>query len=267
MPGKLEGKIALVTGGRAGIGLATAQRFVKERAYVYITERRQSELDRAVKTISTRVNAVRADTSSLADLDKLFAQIRQEMDRPDVVFANAGGGSFAPLGAIAALLRLFERRLFLARWTDEIIEETVRSLRDKLGRTREQTDHLVNELRNHFPDVWVEQGYRELIPAMTNQEKDRHVLAAAVKTPCVVIVTYNLKHFPEESLNPFGITAKHPDESLIDLYHLNGEIVVHELHQQGTALRTSRTISEVLASLETCKCAQFAQLIRERLAL
>ncbi|MGB7229680.1 MAG: hypothetical protein WBD26_18210, partial [Candidatus Acidiferrales bacterium] len=115
--------------------------------------------------------------------------------------------------------------------------------------------------------AWVEQGYRELIPAMTNQEKDRHVLAAAVKTPCEVIVTYNLKHFPEESLSPFEITAKHPDEFLIDLYHLNGEMVVHELHQQGTALRTSRTISEVLASLETCKCAQFAQLIRERLAL
>src|SRR6516165_491443 len=79
------------------------------------------------------------------------------------------------------LLRLFERRLFLARWTDEIIEETVRTLRDNLGRTQEQTDHLVNELRNHFPDAWVEHGYRELIPAMTNQEKDRHVLAAAVK--------------------------------------------------------------------------------------
>ena len=86
------------------------------------------------------------------------------------------------------------------RWTDEIIEETVRTLRDKLGRTPEQTDHLVNELRNHFPDAWVEQGYRDLIPAMTNQEKDRHVLAAAVKTPCEVIVTYNLKHFPEEPL-------------------------------------------------------------------
>jgi hypothetical protein len=165
------------------------------------------------------------------------------------------------------LLRLFERRLFLARWTDEIIEETVRTLREKLGRTQEQTDHLVNELRNHFPDAWVEQGYQNLIPAMTNEEKDRHVLAAAVKTPCEVIVTYNLKHFPEESLDPFKITAKHPDEFLIDLYHLNGEMVVHELHQQGTALRTPRTITQVLASLETCRCTQFAQLIREKLTL
>jgi hypothetical protein len=165
------------------------------------------------------------------------------------------------------LLRLFERRLFLARWTDEIIDETVRALREKLGRTPEETNHLVNELRNHFSDAWVEPGYRELIPAMKNQEKDRHVLAAAVKAPCEVIVTYNLKHFPEESLKPFNITTKHPDEFLIDLYHLNGEMVVHELHQQGAALRTPRTISDILVSLETCKCTQFAQLIRERLAL
>jgi NAD(P)-dependent dehydrogenase (short-subunit alcohol dehydrogenase family) len=100
MSGKLEGKIALVTGGSTGIGLATAQRFVKEGAYVYITGRRQPELDAAKKTIAANVTAVRADASNLADLDQLFAQIKQEKGRLDVVFANAGGGSFAPLGSI-----------------------------------------------------------------------------------------------------------------------------------------------------------------------
>jgi len=101
MAGKLQGKIALVTGGSSGIGLATAQSFVKEGAFVYITGRRQAELDKAVKIIGgTQVKAVRADASNLADLDKLFAQIKQEKGRVDVVFANAGGGSFAPLGAI-----------------------------------------------------------------------------------------------------------------------------------------------------------------------
>jgi NAD(P)-dependent dehydrogenase (short-subunit alcohol dehydrogenase family) len=101
MAGKLEGRVALVTGGSSGIGLATAQRFVKEGAYVYITGRRQSELDKAVKAIGgTQVKAVRADASNLTDLDRLFAQIKQEKGRLDVVFANAGGGSFAPLGAI-----------------------------------------------------------------------------------------------------------------------------------------------------------------------
>ena len=100
MANRLEGKIALVTGGSSGIGLATAQRFAKEGAYVYITGRRQPELDEAVKTIGSRVTAVRADASNLADLDKLYARIKQEQGRLDILFANAGGGSFAPIGSI-----------------------------------------------------------------------------------------------------------------------------------------------------------------------
>jgi NAD(P)-dependent dehydrogenase (short-subunit alcohol dehydrogenase family) len=100
MAGKLEGKIALVTGGSSGIGLATAQQFVKEGAFVYITGRRQAELDKAVKLIGKQVVAVQADASKLADLDKLFAQIKEEKGRLDVVFANAGGGGLAPLGSI-----------------------------------------------------------------------------------------------------------------------------------------------------------------------
>jgi NAD(P)-dependent dehydrogenase (short-subunit alcohol dehydrogenase family) len=101
MSGKLEGKIALVTGGSTGIGFATAQRFVKEGAYVYITGRRQHELDEAVKKIGAQVTAVRSDASKLPDLDKLFERIKQEKGRLDVVFANAGGGSgLAPLGSI-----------------------------------------------------------------------------------------------------------------------------------------------------------------------
>src|SRR5580658_8306461 len=97
---RLEGKVALITGGSTGIGLATAQRFVAEGAYVYITGRRQPELDAAVKTIGSNVTAVKADASNLADLDRLYAQITKEKGRLDVLFANAGGGEFAPLGAI-----------------------------------------------------------------------------------------------------------------------------------------------------------------------
>ena len=100
MSGKLGGKIALVTGGTAGIGLATAQRFVKEGAYVFVTGRRQTELDLAAKLMSGHVTAVKADASNLDDLDKLFAQIKREKGRLDVVYANAGGGSFAPIGGI-----------------------------------------------------------------------------------------------------------------------------------------------------------------------
>jgi len=97
---KLEGKVALVTGGSIGIGFATAKRFVAEGAYVFITGRRQTELDAAVKEIGENVTGVQGDVCNLADLDRLFATIEQEQGHLDVVFANAGVGDFAPLGAI-----------------------------------------------------------------------------------------------------------------------------------------------------------------------
>ncbi|MEP0885842.1 SDR family NAD(P)-dependent oxidoreductase [Trichocoleus sp. ST-U3] len=97
---KLEGKVALVTGGTSGLGLATAKRFVAEGAYVFITGRRQTELDAAVKEIGENVTGVQSDVSNLADLSRLFATIEQEQGHLDVLFANAGGGAIAPLGAI-----------------------------------------------------------------------------------------------------------------------------------------------------------------------
>jgi len=100
MSGRLEGKIALITGGTTGIGLATAERFVKEGAYVFVTGRRQAELDTTAKRMSGHVTAVKADSSNLDDLDKLFAQIKSEKGRLDIVYANAGG-SFAPIGSIS----------------------------------------------------------------------------------------------------------------------------------------------------------------------
>jgi NAD(P)-dependent dehydrogenase (short-subunit alcohol dehydrogenase family) len=97
---KLEGKIALITGGNSGIGLATAKRFVDEGAYVFITGRREPELARAVKEIGRNVTGVQGDVSNLSDLDRLFAQIKREKGRIDILFANAGGGEFVPLQAI-----------------------------------------------------------------------------------------------------------------------------------------------------------------------
>lgn len=98
--GKLNGKVALVTGGNSGIGLATAKRFVGEGAYVFITGRRQKELDAAVKEIGKNVTAVQGDVSKLADLDRLFAQIKKHKGKIDIVFANAGVAKYAPLGKI-----------------------------------------------------------------------------------------------------------------------------------------------------------------------
>ncbi len=98
--GKLDGKVAVVTGGTSGIGLATARRFAAEGAHVFITGRRKPELDAAVKAIGSRATGVQGDVSNLADLDRLYAAIKEQKGRVDVLFANAGGGEFAPLGAI-----------------------------------------------------------------------------------------------------------------------------------------------------------------------
>lgn len=100
MVGKLEGKIALVTGGSTGIGFATAKLFVEEGAYVFITGRRQRELDQAAEEIGVGVYPVRGSADNLADLDRLFELIKVEKGRLDIIFANAGGGSFAPIGSI-----------------------------------------------------------------------------------------------------------------------------------------------------------------------
>ena len=98
--GKLEGKIALITGGNSGIGLATAKRFVNEGAYVFITGRREPELAAALKEIGRSVTGVQGDVSNLGDLDHLFAQIKQEKGNLDIVFANAGVAKYAPFGTI-----------------------------------------------------------------------------------------------------------------------------------------------------------------------
>jgi NAD(P)-dependent dehydrogenase (short-subunit alcohol dehydrogenase family) len=99
--GKLKGKVAVITGGNSGIGLATAQRFVSDGAYVFITGRRQSELDSAVKQIGKdNTTGVQGDVSNLADLDRLYITVKEQKDHIDILFANAGVGELAPLGEI-----------------------------------------------------------------------------------------------------------------------------------------------------------------------
>src|SRR6266852_7123983 len=97
---KLAGKIALITGGNSGIGLATAKEFVGEGAYVFISGRRATELDTAVKEIGRNVTGVPGDVSKLGDLDRLFAQIRRDKGRLDILFANAGVAKYSALGEI-----------------------------------------------------------------------------------------------------------------------------------------------------------------------
>lgn len=100
MSTKLEGKVAVITGGNSGIGLATAKHLAAQGAYVFITGRRQQELDSAVKQIGKNVTAIQGDVSSLADLDRLFAAVKQQKGHIDILFANAGVGELLPLGSI-----------------------------------------------------------------------------------------------------------------------------------------------------------------------
>ena len=100
MSGKLAGKVALITGGTAGMGLASAKEFASQGATVFITGRRQAELDAAVASIGDAAIGIRGDVSNLADLDYVFTQIAEKAGHLDIVFANAGGGDMLPLGAI-----------------------------------------------------------------------------------------------------------------------------------------------------------------------
>jgi NAD(P)-dependent dehydrogenase (short-subunit alcohol dehydrogenase family) len=98
--GKLDGKIALISGGSSGIGLATAKRFVEEGAFVFITGRREAELNAAVKDIGKNIKALNGDVSNLDDLDRILSAIKQDKGRLDIVFANAGVAKYAALGQI-----------------------------------------------------------------------------------------------------------------------------------------------------------------------
>ncbi len=114
---KLNNKVAVVTGGSSGIGLATAQRFIADGAQVVITGRNQGTLDAAIAELGDRATAIRADVANLADLDRLFAQVRAQFGRIDVLFANAGIAPFAPLEAVTesdfdALFNINVRGLF-----------------------------------------------------------------------------------------------------------------------------------------------------------
>jgi NAD(P)-dependent dehydrogenase (short-subunit alcohol dehydrogenase family) len=100
MARRLTGKIAVVTGGTSGIGFASAKRFAAEGAHVFITGRRQDELDKAVAAIGGTAIGVQADSAKMADLDRLYARVKADAGRIDVLFANAGGGSNLPLGSI-----------------------------------------------------------------------------------------------------------------------------------------------------------------------
>lgn len=139
-----------------------------------------------------------------------------------------------PMPLADTLFRLAEQpRLYLPRWTDEIMEEVTRNLIDRWNKSAEQTAHRKTELQKAFPEAWVDDGYKALVSLMTNDSKDRHVLAAAVRSKSELIVTYNKKHFPASALEPWGIECRGPSTFLRDLYDLDPAIVTRKLTEQA----------------------------------
>ncbi|HYZ86325.1 MAG TPA: PIN domain-containing protein [Bryobacteraceae bacterium] len=131
------------------------------------------------------------------------------------------------------LLRLAESpRLFEPAWSDEILAETTRALELKLGWPNALVRRFEAELRAHFPDAWV-RGYGSLVGKMTNDEKDRHVLAAAVVSGSSSIVTFNLRHFRREHLEPWNVCALHPQAFLLKLFRAEPELVLKRLVDQA----------------------------------
>jgi predicted nucleic acid-binding protein len=145
------------------------------------------------------------------------------------------------------LLRLAETpRLYIPKWSNQIWAEVARNLESRRKLTPERIAHLTEQVQLHFPEALIE-GYEKLVVLMTNDPKDRHVAAAAVKANAQVIVTSNLKDFPREPLAEWGIEAQHPDRFLMDFYLVNPETVTSRLHQQATAI--GRTLPELLRTL------------------
>ncbi len=153
--------------------------------------------------------------------------------------------------------------LYRPHFTDNILEEMRRNL-VRNGKSEESMNRLVAAIRNSFKDAIVT-DYQELISAMKNHEKDRYVLAAAVKSGSQVIVTQNLKDFPHHALAPFDIEAQHPDTFLVHLFYLSKETIASVLITHASMLsRPAKTVPEVLANLER-HIPEFVRLVRQDL--
>jgi len=124
------------------------------------------------------------------------------------------------------------------RWSDLIMDEVTRNLIAKWGMPIDQARRREDEIRRHFPEAWVE-GFQPLIEAMTNDAGDRHVLAAAVRSDAELIVTYNRRHFPADSVQPWEIEEQSPSTFLRGLYDLEPGLFVRKLYEQPEAIGVS----------------------------
>ncbi len=152
-------------------------------------------------------------------------------------------------------------RLFLPKWSDQIMVEVTRNLRETFGLSAQKAMYRESEIRRHFPEAWIE-DYEKLIPTMTNHPKDRHVLAAAAHAGAKVIVTYNIKDFPRSSLTPYSITVQGPSAFLKDLYIAAPAMVMQTLEDQAVAI--GKSMPYLLSRLQV-NAPAFVEMIRQEL--
>jgi predicted nucleic acid-binding protein len=155
-----------------------------------------------------------------------------------------------PLPLRDTLLRIAEKELYRLSFSQEILDETTKNLIDKNRMSEKKAIRYQEFMKRYFPESIIE-DYESLIPLMTNDPKDRHVLAAAVKAKVDVIVTFNLQDFSAESLHPFDIKAQNPDEFLLDLFSNYGiDIAVEILKEQVADLKNPpMTLKELIERL------------------
>lgn len=159
-----------------------------------------------------------------------------------------------PAAVRDTLLRTAEAGLYRPFWSGDVLREVEQNLVPLLARygdadAEAKVQRLLAEMRAQFPEATIT-GYQNLIGAMTNDEKDRHVLAVAVTSQAQAIITHNLTDFPESALAPYGLEALSPDEFLTDLFDLSPDRVVTILTEQGASLRAPKTLHEVLCQLQ-----------------
>ncbi len=168
-----------------------------------------------------------------------------------------------PLPLRDTLLRLAEAELYDPCWSEQILDEVARNLTIDKRVTAAQATRLLDVLRGAFDAASVpHEAIARLEPAMTNEAKDRHVLATAVASDAQTIVTLNLKHFPSDVCTPFAVEPLHPDVFLLDLYDLDPRATYNAVERQAAALaRPPMTIDELLDRL-AATVPTFAQTIR-----
>ena len=151
----------------------------------------------------------------------------------------------APMPVADTLLRLAEEPAFYTpRWSPDILAEIGRTLLNKFKYTDAQVGRRIAAMQKSFPDSSID-GYQDLIPAMKNHEKDRHVLALAVKCGAHAIVTDNQKHFPPESYSHYGLECMTADQFLAHQYHLDADAFINVLVKQ--ALNIGWTLPQLIA--------------------